>query len=86
MESDSFGDNSGDQSGPDDAKCLYNCQEHGGCSVKIQSSKPLSGHTLGSCFSPAFGGFCSGTPDRCNNCVSSCEGRQGEEFTVAANP
>jgi hypothetical protein len=46
------------------ATCLYNCQTSGGCSVKIQSSEPVNGNTLGSCFSQDFGGSCSGIPER----------------------
>ena len=47
-----------------DATCHYDCQSNGSCSVRIQSSGLLQGHTLGSCFSPAFGGACSGIPER----------------------
>lgn len=71
----------------EDAKCFYNCNENGGCSVRIQSSFPISGNTMGSCFSLAFGGECSGIPDRCENCLKICQGKDGQEFsTKAANP
>ena len=63
------------------ASCIYNCKNDGGCSVKIQSDKPISGNTLGSCFPPLFGGSCSGIPEKCDNCNTKCEGRLGEKFS-----
>ena len=63
------------------ASCIYNCKNDGGCSVKIQSDKPISGNTLGSCFSQLFGGSCSGIPEKCDNCNTKCEGRLGEKFS-----
>ena len=69
----------------DTASCIYSCQSNGGCSVKIQSDKPISGNTLGSCFSPSFGGACSGIPEKCDNCITKCEGKLGEEFTELVN-
>ena len=63
------------------ASCIYNCKNDGGCSVKIQSDKPISGNTLGSCFPPLFGGSCSGIPEKCDNCSTKCEGRLGEKFS-----
>ena len=63
------------------ATCIYNCKNDGGCSVKIQSDKPISGNTLGSCFSQLFGGSCSGIPEKCDNCNTKCEGRLGEKFS-----
>merc|ERR1711879_81343 len=63
------------------SKCVYNCKESGGCSVAIKSSKFVSGNTLGSCFSPSFGGKCSGIPEMCQNCLEKCQGKEGEEFS-----
>lgn len=68
----------------DDTTCFYDCQDNGGCSVKIQSSFPISGNTLGSCFSPDFGGQCTGIPERCENCNSQCQGKNGQEFAIKA--
>merc|ERR1719461_1016547 len=74
-------DSKPDDNSTQDTKCIYNCKESGGCSVKIQSSNFISGNTLGSCFSQAFGGSCSGTPEMCQDCIDKCEGKAGEEFS-----
>lgn len=37
---------------------------------------------MGSCFPPDFGGECSGTPDKCLDCVQGCAGRRGVTLTV----
>ena len=70
-----------ENSSAEDTKCIYNCKENGGCSVKIQSTQFISGNTLGSCFSQAFGGKCSGIPEMCQKCIDKCEGKAGEEFS-----
>ena len=78
------GSSSSDQN---DATCVYRCDENGGCSVRIQSSFPISGNTLGSCFSPDFGGQCTGIPERCDNCADRCpEDLYGQEFSESAKP
>ena len=65
-------------------KCIYNCQENGGCSVRIDSSGLVNGATLGSCFSKRFGGKCSGIPERCEVCLDVCEEKSGEQFSLPA--
>ena len=74
-------DENPDENTAEDTKCIYNCKENGGCSVKIQSTQFISGNTLGSCFSQVFGGKCSGTPEMCQKCIDKCEGKAGEEFS-----
>ena len=66
-------------------ECVYNCQQSGGCSVRIVSSGFISGPTLGSCFSESFGGKCSGIPERCDSCSKICEEKQGKQFSLPAN-
>ena len=62
-------------------KYVYNCNNNGGCSVAIKTTKFITGNTLGSCFSQSFGGKCSGIPDACENCLEKCEGKDGQEFS-----
>jgi len=76
---------SGSQSGGNSDTCHYNCQESGGCTVRINAKGPVNGNTLGSCFSELFGGKCSGTPTRCHKCLPKCEGKKGQEFSEPAN-
>ena len=50
-----------------DSLCSYRCTELGGCTV--QYIGPIrDGATSGSCFPPAYGGSCIGTPQECDNC------------------
>ena len=65
--------------------CTYNCQESGGCSVRIVSKSFVSGATMGSCFSESFGGSCSGIPKRCDKCLDVCKGKSGEQFSLPAS-
>ena len=71
-------------SSEDEDVCTYNCQESGGCSVRIVSTGFVSGNTLGSCFSEQFGGECSGIPERCDKCIQVCKGKSGEQFSLPA--
>ena len=64
--------------------CTYNCQENGGCSVRIESTGFINGATLGSCFSERFGGTCSGIPERCDSCLMVCKGKSGQQFSLPA--
>ncbi|XP_059086443.1 uncharacterized protein LOC131883108 isoform X1 [Tigriopus californicus] len=63
-------------------ECIYTCQDSGGCSVKFASIVFFSGSVLGSCFPPSFGGECSGTPEKCEECIGICNGKNGQELTV----
>ena len=65
--------------------CTYNCQESGGCSVRIVSKSFVSGATMGSCFSESFGGSCSGIPKRCEKCLDVCKGKSGDQFSLPAS-
>merc|ERR1712004_781462 len=49
-------------------QCRYTCQDNGGCRVKFDSDRPISGTSGGSCFNEEFGGSCIGTPARCKEC------------------
>ena len=75
-----------DQSGQEkeEAICQYKCRTNGGCSVRIESNRPVTGNVVGSCFSPDFGGFCSGTPEKCDKCSIHCEGRFGQDLSLPA--
>jgi len=45
----------------------------------------VQGNSLGSCFSRSFGGACSGTPERCDDCLGVCESRDNvPEFEIPA--
>ena len=70
-----------DEPSDDESKCVYNCNDNGGYSVAIKTTKFITGNTLGSCFSQSFGGKCSGIPDACENCLEKCEGKDGQEFS-----
>lgn len=60
--------------------CTYSCQSSGACSVRVNAGGALiSGSVLGSCFSPGFGGSCSGTPDGCRDCLPVCQESGGEK-------
>jgi len=65
-------------------KCLYKCKENRGCSVDIITDRLISGSIKGSCFPPAFGGKCSGTPDGCQPCLEVCGPIPGE-ITLPVN-
>ena len=71
----------GNVSGSEPDTCHYNCQSNGGCTVRIVSSGPVNGNTLGSCFSEIFGGECSGTPEKCSQCLGKCKDKKGQEFS-----
>ena len=64
----------------DVSKCLYTCNRNGSCQVSIQTTKLFEGYSMGSCFSPAFGGRCSGTPRMCQECLPKCRGKSGQQF------
>merc|ERR1712027_257090 len=72
--SNNFGGNSGGQ-------CNYNCKNDGSCSVSYRSGRIDGTDASGSCFSPDFGGSCSGIPPRCQQCSNKCGGRRGTQFT-----
>ena len=65
-------------------ECVYNCQQSGGCSVRIISKSFVSGATMGSCFSERFGGKCTGIPERCEKCLSICKEKPGKQFSLPA--
>ena len=65
-------------------ECVYNCQQSGGCSVRIISKSFVSGATMGSCFSERFGGTCTGIPERCNKCLPVCKEKPGKQFSLPA--
>ena len=79
------GDNSGNQPTNDVSKCVYTCNQNGSCQVAIQTTKLFSGNSMGSCFSPAFGGRCSGTPRMCQECLPKCQGKRGQQFSENVN-
>ena len=64
--------------------CVYLCNPDASCTVRY-AGPPQSGSTVGNCFSPAFGGGCSGTPDGCRDCNTAvrCRRREEEEGEVA---
>ena len=80
------GDKKDEENDSNDEKdeCLYNCQESGGCSVRIISKSFVSGATMGSCFSERFGGKCTGIPERCEKCLSVCKEKPGKQFSLPA--
>ena len=46
-------------------------------------SSSYNGNVQGSCFPPSFGGSCSGTPSKCNECNTRCsEEDKGMTITV----
>ena len=70
--------------GPD--QCIYACKQNGGCSVTFSTLSFFSGSIMGSCFPPSFGGDCSGTPEKCDDCLGICEGNIGKQLTVDIDP
>jgi hypothetical protein len=40
------------------------------------------GNVQGFCFSPLFGGRCSGIPKACKACANLCKDKAGQQFTV----
>ena len=64
------------------SSCIHTCNENGGCSVRIETNRPFSGPSMGSCFSPLFGSKCIGTPDLCTECIVVCENHAGMIVTV----
>ena len=64
------------------SSCVYECRENGGCSVKVETSKLISGPVYGSCFPPDFGGECSGIPELCSPCLMICSEFPGQELVV----
>ena len=58
--------------------CSYSCTSSGGCSV-LYKGPPRSGPTSGSCFPPAFGGSCSGTPPECQDCKDAVDCQEGND-------
>ena len=50
-----------------DEPCRYLCTAGGGCQVRY-AGPAQDGSTVGNCFSKAFGGSCSGTPQGCRDC------------------
>jgi len=58
--------------------CRHICLKGGSCRVEY-IGPPRPGATSGSCFSPDFGGSCSGTPPECLDCKEevNCSGSKG---------
>jgi len=51
---------------------------------EIGMSGLFTGNTEGSCFSPEFGGNCSGIPTGCQECIGLCRGKLGQRFSRPA--
>ena len=80
LENNSVKSGASSSSAKDKDSCHYNCNNNGGCTVRIQSQAPVDGNTMGSCFSEIFGGECFSTPVGCEKCLTKCKGRLGETF------
>ena len=71
------------QAPPQNFSCIHECKENGGCSVKLETKRRISGAVMGSCFPPDFGGSCSGIPELCTACNEVCtEEYYGTEVVV----
>ena len=58
--------NTGLNSGLNQAQCITTCKLDGGCQVRIQNWQQVGTFEVsGSCFSPRFGGSCTGIPQPC---------------------
>ncbi len=45
-------------------------------------SATIDGNVQGFCFSPLFGGRCSGIPRGCQTCTDLCQNRAGQQFSI----
>ena len=63
-------------------ECVHQCSQTESCTT--EATWHVGRRTKwaqGSCFSPDFGGSCSGIPDPCDSCRSACGYRNGRHTT-----
>merc|ERR1711944_122451 len=64
------------------SECIHQCNPTGTCETEARwKDGRLTRWAQGSCFSPRFGGSCSGIPEVCEGCRTACGGRSGRYTT-----
>merc|ERR1711953_1201037 len=65
-------------------ECIHQCSRSDTCTTEATWKEGrTSRFAQGSCFSPRFGGSCSGIPEPCESCRSVCGNRNGRYTTIA---
>jgi len=63
-------------------ECIHQCSRSDTCTTEATwRDGRTSRFAQGSCFSPRFGGSCSGIPEPCESCRSACGNRNGRYTT-----